>query len=87
MNKKDNFYLLIISFILMMFRVGESSLISTSSLVAPFLDNKDLIMNGLIMDITRILYRFDAFLALIGVVLFFYSLISLLLKIFAKDQL
>ena len=71
----------------MMFRVGESSLISTSSLVAPFLDNKDLIMNGLIMDITRILYRFDAFLALIGVVLFFYSLISLLLKIFAKDQL
>lgn len=87
MNKKDNFYLLIISFILMMFRVGESSLISTSSLVAPFLDNKDLIMNGLIMDITRILYRFDAFLALIGVVLFFYSLISLLLKIFVKDQL
>lgn len=87
MNKKDNFYLLIISFILMMFKVGESSLISTSSLVAPFLYNKDLIMNDLIMDITRILYRFDAFLALIGVVLFFYSSISLLLKIFAKDQL
>lgn len=81
MDKKDNFYLIILSLVLMMFRVGENSIISTSSLVAPFL-----YINDLMMDVYRLLYQVDSILAFIGVLLFFYSSINLLLKLFRENR-
>ena len=79
MSKKDNFYLVILSLILMMFRNGQDPIITTSALVGPFI-----FLNDSMWSISRILISIDAFLALIGVLLFLYSSISLVVKVFNK---
>lgn len=81
MSKKDNFYLIVLSLVLMMFRTGETTVITTSSLVAPFMYS-----SYSLLSINRILFRIDSFLAFFGVLLFFYASIVLLLKVFRGDS-
>lgn len=81
MSKKDNFYLIILSLVLMMFRTGTTTLITTRSLVAPFMYSSESLVS-----INGILIRIDKFLAFFGVLLFFYLSIVLLLKVFRRES-
>ncbi|HZK33278.1 MAG TPA: hypothetical protein VFC60_02150 [Tissierellaceae bacterium] len=81
MSKKDNFYLIILSLVLMMFRPGTTTLITTRSLVAPFMYSSESLVS-----INGILIRIDKFLAFFGVLLFFYLSIVLLLKVFRGES-
>ena len=81
MSKKDNFYLIILSLVLMMFRTGTTTLITTRSLVAPFMYSSESLVS-----INGILIRIDKFLAFFGVLLFFYLSIVLLLKVFRGES-
>ena len=81
MSKKDNFYLIILSLVLMMFRTGTTTLITTRSLVAPFMYSSESLVS-----INGILIRIDKFLAFFGVLLFFYLSIILLLKVFRVES-
>ena len=81
MSKKDNFYLIILSLVLMMFRTGTTTLITARSLVAPFMYSSESLVS-----INGILIRIDKFLAFFGVLLFFYLSIVLLLKVFRRES-
>lgn len=81
MSKKDNFYLIILSLVLMMFRPATTTIITTRSLVDPFI-----YPSQLPVSIESILIRIDKFLAFFGVLLFFYLSIVLLLKVFRKES-
>lgn len=84
-SKKDNFYLIVLSLVLMMFRAGETTafttVFTTRSLIAPFMYS-----SYSLLSINRILLRIDSFLAFFGVLLFFYSSIVLLLKVFRGNS-
>ena len=88
MSKKDNFYLIILSLVLMMFRTGTTTLITTRSLVAPFMYSSESLVSisESLVSINGILIRIDKFLAFFGVLLFFYLSIVLLLKVFRGES-
>ena len=80
-SKKDNFYLIILSLVLMVSNTVTTTLITRRSLVAPFMYSSESLVS-----INGILIRIDKFLAFFGVLLFFYLSIVLLLKVFRRES-